>query len=131
MNLEGFHPFATQKKKNRMTERCSSLVPVASGTALFTLLLRRRDCHLSATLQTMSVVFFNLQDNRAVFRIFIPLLMFSCDYLLYFTNNTNLLSHSLCAAKSFTIADSLSASQEITHVLSNREHSLQLSPYML
>jgi len=31
--------------------------------------------HMSATLQTMSTTVVNLQDNRAVFRIFIPLLI--------------------------------------------------------
>jgi len=36
-------------------------------------------CHLSATLQTMSITVVNLQDNRAVFRIFITLLIFSFD----------------------------------------------------
>ena len=36
-------------------------------------------CHLSATLQTMSITVTNLQDNRAVFRIFITLLRFSFD----------------------------------------------------
>ena len=30
-------------------------------------------CHLSATLQTTNIVFVHLQDNRAVFRIFIAL----------------------------------------------------------
>jgi hypothetical protein len=34
----GFTPFTTKK---RMIERCSSLVHVASGAAIFTLLLRR------------------------------------------------------------------------------------------
>jgi len=33
-------------------------------------------CYLSATLQTMSIIFINLQDNRIGFRIFIPLLSF-------------------------------------------------------
>ena len=33
-------------------------------------------CHLSATLQTISITVVNLQDNRAVFRIFIALLKF-------------------------------------------------------
>jgi len=32
-------------------------------------------CHLSATLQTMSIIIVNLQDNRAVFRIFIKVFM--------------------------------------------------------
>ena len=36
-------------------------------------------CHLSATLQTMSIIVVNLQDNRDVFRIFIALLRFSFD----------------------------------------------------
>ena len=36
-------------------------------------------CHLSATLQTMSIIVVNLQDNRAVFRIFITILRFSFD----------------------------------------------------
>jgi len=36
-------------------------------------------CHLSATLQTMSVNVVNLQNNRAVFRIFIAPLRFSFD----------------------------------------------------
>ena len=36
-------------------------------------------CHLSATLQAMSIIVVNLEDNRAVFRIFIALLRFSFD----------------------------------------------------
>jgi hypothetical protein len=39
--------------------------------------------HLSATLQTMSTTVVNLQDNQAVFRIFITLLRFSFDSPLY------------------------------------------------
>jgi hypothetical protein len=34
---------------------------------------------MTATLQTMSITVVNLQDNRAVFRIFIALLRFSFD----------------------------------------------------
>jgi hypothetical protein len=41
-------------------------------------------CHLSATLQTMSIIVVNLQDNRAVFRIFISLLRFSFDSPAYY-----------------------------------------------
>jgi hypothetical protein len=67
----GFHP----------SLRCSSSMHVASGAAVFTLLLRCRTpascCHLSATLQTMSNTVANLQENRAVFRIFIAFLSFS------------------------------------------------------
>ena len=41
-------------------------------------------CQLSATLQTMSITVVNVQDNRAVFRIFIALLSFSFDSPSYF-----------------------------------------------
>jgi len=37
------------------------------------------NCHLSATLQTMSITVVNLKDNRALFQIFIALLRFSFD----------------------------------------------------
>ena len=40
-------------------------------------------CQLSATLQTMSIIVVNLEDNRTVFRIFIPPLNFSFDSPLY------------------------------------------------
>ena len=40
-------------------------------------------CHLSTTLQTISIIVVNLQDNRAVVRIFIALLKFSFDSLSY------------------------------------------------
>ena len=36
-------------------------------------------CHLSATLQIMSIIVVNLQENRTVFRIFIVLFRFSFD----------------------------------------------------
>ena len=73
--------FAPSLLKKRMTERCSSLVHVASGAAIFTLLLHRRVAFVrrTATLQNMSISVVNLQDNRAVFRIFIALLVFSFD----------------------------------------------------
>ena len=41
--------FTPSKKKKRITERCSSLVHVASGAASFTLLLRRRVAFLQRT----------------------------------------------------------------------------------
>jgi len=44
-------------------------------------------CHLSATLQTMSIIVVNLQDNRAVVRNFIVLLRSSVDspsYVWYY-----------------------------------------------
>ena len=37
-------------------------------------------CHLSATLQTISIIVINLQDNRAVIGIVIALLRFSFDF---------------------------------------------------
>jgi hypothetical protein len=46
-------------------------------------------CHLSATLQTMSIIIVNLQDNRAVFRIFIALLTFSFDSPSYVIKTVN------------------------------------------
>jgi len=73
----GFIPSLLKKRK---TERCSLLVHVASRAAFFTLLLRCRGTflhlNLSVTLQAMSITVVNLQDNRAVFRIFIALLWF-------------------------------------------------------
>jgi hypothetical protein len=51
-SVDGFHPFTTKK---RMTERCSSLVVIASVAAIFTLLLRRRVAflHRTATCQSL------------------------------------------------------------------------------
>ena len=69
--------------KNLMTERCSSLVHVASGgrhlytTTAPSCCIPASYCHLSATLQAMVIIVVNLQDNGAVFRIFIALLLFS------------------------------------------------------
>ena len=40
-------------------------------------------CHLSVTLRTISITAVNLQDKRAVFRIFIARLRFSFDSTLY------------------------------------------------
>jgi hypothetical protein len=74
-----------------MTERCSSLVHVASGATTTTTTTTAPSCcipasyyHMSATLQTMSITVVNLQDNRAVFQIFITLLRFSFDSPSYF-----------------------------------------------
>ena len=73
--------FTPSLLKKQMTECCSSLVHVASVATVFTLLLRRRVAflHLLATLQTMSIIVVNFQDNRVVFWIFIALLRFSFD----------------------------------------------------
>ena len=45
--------------------------------------IRASYCHLSATLQTMSIIVVNLQDSRALFQIIIALLRFSFDSPLY------------------------------------------------
>ena len=44
-------------------------------------------CHLSATLQTVSIIVVNLQNNRAVFRIFIALLGVSFVCPSYFAKS--------------------------------------------
>jgi len=73
--------FTPSLLKKRMTGRCS-LVHVASGdrhlytTTVPSCCIPAFYCHLSATLQTMSIIVVNLQDIRAAFRIFIPLLGF-------------------------------------------------------
>jgi hypothetical protein len=61
-----------------------SLVPVLTLGHLYTTTapsccIPASYCHLSATLQTMSIIVANLQDNRAMFRMFIALLSFSFD----------------------------------------------------
>jgi len=79
--------------------RCSSLVHVASGATIFTLLLRRRvaflhrTATLSATLQSMSIIVVNLLNNRAVFRIFITLLKFSFNSPSQFVTRNNWYAH--------------------------------------
>ena len=47
-------------------------------------------CHLVVTLQTMSIIVVNLQDNRAMFRIFIALLRFSFDSPSYILLRTKI-----------------------------------------
>jgi hypothetical protein len=62
------------------------LVHVASGAAIFTApscCITASYCQLSATLQTISIIVVKLQDNWAVFWIFIALLMFSFDSASY------------------------------------------------
>ena len=74
--------FTPSLLKKQTTERCPSLVHVASGAAIFTTTtapsccVPTSYCHLSATLQTISITVLNLQDNRAVFLIFITRLTF-------------------------------------------------------
>jgi len=76
--------FTPSLLKKRMTERCSSSVRYKRGRHFYTTTapsccIPASYCHLSATLQTISITVVNLQDNRAVFRIFITLLRFSFD----------------------------------------------------
>ena len=47
--LDDFRVFTPSLLKKRMTERCSSLLHVVSGAAIFTLLLRRRVAFLRRT----------------------------------------------------------------------------------
>ena len=44
--------------------------------------IRASYCHLSATLQNTSIIVVNLEDNRAVFQVFITLLSFNLTLLL-------------------------------------------------
>jgi len=50
-------------------------------------------CHLSATLQTMGSTVVKLQDNRAVFRIFIALLRFSFESPSYYYTRDGFIWH--------------------------------------
>jgi hypothetical protein len=78
MNFEGFHPFITLffgaccKRGGRLY---MTTVPSCCNAASF--------CNLSATLQTISNTVANLQENWTVFPIFIALLRFSFESLLY------------------------------------------------
>ena len=72
----GFTPSLLQK---RMTERCCKRGRQLFTTAAPSCCSPSSYCHLSATLQTISITVVNLQDNRAVFRIFIAILRFSFD----------------------------------------------------
>jgi hypothetical protein len=75
MNFSGFHPFTTLFFFGACCKWGGHLnistVPLCCVPATY--------CHLSATLQTMSIIVVNLQDNQAVFQIFIALLRFSFD----------------------------------------------------
>jgi hypothetical protein len=71
MNFSGFHPFTTlfsgpccKRGRHLYTTTAPSCCIPASH------------CHLSATLQTISIIVVSLQNNRAVFRIFIALFKF-------------------------------------------------------
>jgi len=71
--------------KKRMTECCSYFgACYKRGRHLYTTTapsccIPALYCHLSVTLQTISITVVNLHDNRAVFQIFITLLRFSFE----------------------------------------------------
>ena len=76
--------FTPSLLKKRMTDAVLLWCMLQAGRHLYTTTaswccIPAPYCHLSATLQTMSIIVFNLQDNWTVFRIFIALLMFSFD----------------------------------------------------
>ena len=88
MNFGGVHPF-TKKTDDRTLfffGACCKFGRHFYTTTAPSCYIPASYCHLLATLQTMSIIVVNLQDNEAVFRIFIALLRFSFDapsYLLY------------------------------------------------
>jgi len=80
MNFDGFHPFTTSKTDARMLFFFGACCK--RGRHLYTTTAPSRFIpasywHLSATLQTMSIIVVNLQDNRGVsnfyrtFKVFI------------------------------------------------------------
>jgi hypothetical protein len=79
MNFDGFHPFTTLFFFGACCKRGGRLYP----TTALSRCIPASYCHLSAILQTISIIAANLQDNRDVFRIFVALLMFSFDCTLY------------------------------------------------
>ena len=86
--------FTPSLLKKRMRERCSSVVHVARGaTNIYyccaVMFIPASYCHLSATLQTMSITADNLQDNRAALWNFIAHLGFSFDCPSYLNNVRN------------------------------------------
>jgi len=84
MNFDGFHLFTTQKKDDRMLlffGACCKRGRHLYTTTVSSCCIPASYCHLSATLQTISIIVVNLQDNRAVVRIFIALLRFLFDTL--------------------------------------------------
>ena len=82
MNFDEFTPSLLKK---RMRERCSSDGACCKRdrhlytTTALSCCIPASYQHLSATLHTISITVVTLQDNRAVFRIFIALLRFSFD----------------------------------------------------
>jgi hypothetical protein len=72
MNFDGFYPLNTLFFFGACCKRGghlnTSTAPSCCVPASY--------CHLSATFQTMRIIVVNLQDNRALFRIFIAVLKF-------------------------------------------------------
>jgi len=80
--FDGFHPY---RKLFFFGACCKPGHHLYTTTAL-SRCIPASYCHPSATLQTMSIIVVNLQDNRAVFRIFIALLKFAFDSPSYKSN---------------------------------------------
>jgi hypothetical protein len=72
MNFDGFHPFTTLFFFGACCKRGGRLYTTTAPSCCIHVLYY----HLLTTLQTMSNTVANLQENRAVFRIFIALLRF-------------------------------------------------------
>jgi hypothetical protein len=81
MNFDGFHPFTTLFFFGACCKLGGRLYPTTAPSRC----IPASYCHLSAILQTISIIPANLQNNRAVFRIFRALLRFSFDSTLYHT----------------------------------------------
>jgi hypothetical protein len=77
--FDGFHPLATLFFFGACCKRGGRLYATTAPSRC----IPASYCHLSAILQTISIIAANLQYNRAAFRIFIALLMFSFDSTLY------------------------------------------------
>jgi len=98
MNFDGFHPL-TKKTDDRTLfffGACCKRGRRLQTTTAPSCCSPASHCHLSATPQTISINVVNLQDNRAVFRIFIALLMFSFDspsYILFLEQDTQFPFH--------------------------------------
>jgi len=97
MNFDGFHPFTTLKKTDDRTlfffGACCKRGRHLYTTTAPSCCIPASYCHLSATLQTMSIIVVNLQDNREVFRIFIALLRFSFDSTSYTLQSQTAIRH--------------------------------------
>jgi hypothetical protein len=79
MNFDGFHPFTTLFFFGACCKWGHNLYTTTTTTTVLLCCIAALYYHLLATLHTMSIIVVNLQDSRAVFKIFIALLRFSFD----------------------------------------------------